>query len=109
MIEKTIEDHLKKRCKENKIFILKNTGMNGIPDRLLLKNGKYLFVETKKPGEKARLLQQKIMKKLTEHGAACCIIDSKTGVDYAIELFVKRKIKSKTIYDFTSCTDDKDS
>ena len=33
------------------IFILKNTGMKGIPDRLILKNGVYIWIETKRPDE----------------------------------------------------------
>ena len=77
VLESTIEKYLIKLCKDNDIFILKNTGMAGIPDRLLIKNGRHVFVELKRPGGKPTDLQVEVMNRLYKHGALCVVVDSK--------------------------------
>jgi len=94
MIESTLEAYLIKKCKDNNIFICKNTGMNGMPDRLILKNGKHFFIELKKPGDKPRELQTEIIKRMENKGAIVHVIDSKEGIDDIIEE-INRKDKRK--------------
>ena len=85
--ESVVEDYLTKRCKQLGIFLLKNTGMNGIPDRLLIKNGLFVFLELKRPGETPSELQREIMKKLTRHGAISHVADSKAQIDDILSLY----------------------
>lgn len=87
--EKVIESYLKKQCKEHDIFIIKNTGMRGLPDRLLIKNSIHIFVETKAPNETPRELQIEVCKKLIKHGAIVYVIDNKDSIDELVLLFDK--------------------
>ena len=76
MLEKQIERKLCDEVKKIDGMCLKQTGMAGIPDRLvLLPNGKCAFVELKAPGEKPRKLQQIRMKQLKKLGFKCFVID----------------------------------
>lgn len=83
--EKTIEDRLRTKCKSIGAFCLKNTGMNGIPDRLVIYKGLHIFVELKRPGGKPRPLQIAVMEKLRKAGSIAIIIDTQAKVDSFIE------------------------
>lgn len=85
--EKSIEEYFTKRCKELDIFVLKNTGMNGIPDRLLIKDGIVIFLELKRPGKRPDPLQKAIIKKLRWHGVIARHADTKAEIDKILELF----------------------
>lgn len=94
MLEKEIERELTKCVKEKGGMCLKQTGMAGIPDRLiLLLDGKCGFVELKAPGEKPRKLQEHRMKELREIGYLTFVVSMKdeiNGVLKAIENGGKR-------------------
>mgnify|MGYP003468425486 FL=1 len=76
MLEKHIERKLTDAIKSRDGMALKQTGMAGIPDRLvLLPNGKCAFVELKAPGEKPRKLQKIRMKQLRKLGLKTYVID----------------------------------
>ena len=92
VLEKTIEERLRKRCTEIGAFCLKNTGMNGIPDRLVIYKGQHVFVELKRPGGKPRPLQIAVMDKLRKAGSIAIIIDTKEGVDEFIEALENRNL-----------------
>ena len=81
MLEKQIE---RKLCDEvNKLngMCLKQNGIAGIPDRLvLLPNGRCAFVELKAPGEKPRKLQVIRMKQLQKLGFRCFVIGDRTQI-----------------------------
>jgi len=81
VIESDIESYFKRQCKKLRIFVLKNTGMRGIPDRLCVANGKTIWVELKKPGETPRPSQIARMKELRSYGAEVYVIDNKEDVD----------------------------
>lgn len=85
MKESAVETHMIKKAKEAEVFILKNTGMNGIPDRLIVKKGRHVWVELKRPGEEPTVLQREIMWKLRRHGATCIVVDSKELAAAVIE------------------------
>lgn len=85
ILESTIEKYLISQCKKHDVFCLKNTGMNGIPDRLLLKHGRYIFVELKRPGGKPRELQIAKMDELRRHEAEVIVVDSKEKVDAVVK------------------------
>ena len=76
MLEKHIERKLTDAIKSRDGMALKQTGMAGIPYRLvLLPNGKCAFVELKAPGEKPRKLQKIRMKQLRKLGLKTYVID----------------------------------
>ena len=76
MLEKHIERKLTDAIKSRDGMALKQIGMAGIPDRLvLLPNGKCAFVELKAPGEKPRKLQKIRMKQLRKLGLKTYVID----------------------------------
>ncbi|MBE6105282.1 VRR-NUC domain-containing protein [Anaerovibrio lipolyticus] len=87
MLEKQIERKLCDEVKNRNGMCLKQTGLAGIPDRLvLLPNGKCAFVELKAPGEKPRKLQQMRMKQLKKLGFKCFVIDGMEQIKPMLEV-----------------------
>ena len=87
MLEKQIERKLYDEVKKIDGMCLKQTGMAGIPDRLvLLPDGKCAFVELKAPGEKPRKLQQIRMKQLKKLGFKCFVIDGVEQIKPMLEV-----------------------
>ena len=77
MLETEIERKLVAVVKAHGGMCLKQTGIAGIPDRLvLLPGGQAAFVELKAPGEKPRKLQRMRIKQLQKLGFRCYVIDS---------------------------------
>jgi Holliday junction resolvase len=72
-LESKIQSRIIKRLEAQGYYVIKLilTNKNGIPDLLLLKDGKASFVEVKRPGEKPRALQEYRMKELKELGFEC--------------------------------------
>lgn len=48
----------------------------GTPDIFALKNGKCLFIEVKRPGNKPTALQTAVMEELEQYGARCLVVHS---------------------------------
>ncbi len=87
MLEKQIERNLCDEVKNKNGMCLKQTGLAGIPDRLvLLPDGKCAFVELKAPGEKPRKLQQIRMKQLKKLGFKCYVIDGVEQIKPMLEV-----------------------
>lgn len=87
MLEKQIERKLYDEVKKIDGMCLKQTGMAGIPDRLvLLPNGKCAFVELKAPGEKPRKLQLMRMKQLKKLGFKCYVVDGVEQIKPMLEV-----------------------
>lgn len=79
--EKTLEHYLCDKVRDKGGMCLKLTGVVGIPDRLVvLPNGKLYFVELKREGEKPRVIQDFIIKKLMYLGFNVLVMDSKEDV-----------------------------
>jgi hypothetical protein len=54
----------------------------GVPDLLLIKGGKAVFLEVKQPGKKATPLQQQVMKEISEvGGAVTAVVTSKSEAE----------------------------
>ena len=89
MIEKDVEQHLRKKVKsELRGMALKfvSPGFAGVPDRIvLLPGGRVVFVETKAPGKKLRRLQEYVRDLIRGLGFRVLKIDTKDGVDKFIE------------------------
>ena len=83
MREREIESALVKAVKKRSGYALKliSPNVNGVPDRIiLLADGKIGFVETKKPGGKLRVLQEKRKRQLEELGFLVFCLDSKEEI-----------------------------
>lgn len=72
-LESKIQARIIKRLEADGYYVVKLilTNKNGIPDLLLLKDGKASFIEVKRPGEKPRPLQEYRMKELKYLGFKC--------------------------------------
>ena len=85
MLEKTIETYLVKKIRDLGGIAYKfvSPARRSVPDRIVLLNGRAVFVEVKAPGKKATRLQLKEHEKIREQGFLVLVIDSKVGVDDA--------------------------
>lgn len=81
--EGKIEHYLKTQCKKQGFLCYKFTAPSnaGVPDRIVIGNGKTIFVELKAPGEKPRPLQIAVHKLMKQNGALVYVIDNKKSVD----------------------------
>ena len=100
-IESDIESYLFSQCKKHNIMCIKQTGLNGIPDRELVGYGLSLYVETKRPDEDQREDQKAIADKLKRRGRIVLVIDKKSQIDELMldfnkaEKNFKRRMKRK--------------
>lgn len=78
MRESDLEDRVVRLCREEKIYCrkLSSPAQNGLPDRLLIKNGCTLLVELKATGEKPTALQARELRLIQEHGGLSTYCDS---------------------------------
>lgn len=82
-MERDIEQYLTKQVKQAGGMSLKfmSPGQAGVPDRIILLNGKVHFVELKTVLGRVSALQMAFMRKLKKHGFEVHIIRSKKEVD----------------------------
>ncbi|MDD4714814.1 MAG: VRR-NUC domain-containing protein [Erysipelotrichaceae bacterium] len=88
MREKYIEQKLVSEVKKYGGLCLKlaSTGLDGIPDRLvLMSKGKIAFVELKAPKQKPRKLQLVRIKKLKEMGFSVYVLDDVKDIGGVID------------------------
>lgn len=88
MREKYIEQKLVSEVKKRGGICLKlaSTGLDGIPDRLvLMANGKIAFVELKAPEQKPRKIQLVRIKKLKELGFNAYVLDNVKDIGGVID------------------------
>lgn len=81
--EKETEIYLKNKTKALGGLCLKwvSPGFDGVPDRIVMLNGQIRFAEIKAPKGKARALQEKVLKMITDQGFRCVVIDTREQVD----------------------------
>ena len=84
-MEKAVENHLKVKIRKAGGLCLKLTGYKGIPDRIVLINGRCCFVELKDEGKKLRPEQKVWQDKLQKMGFVAVMLDSKEAVDDFVE------------------------
>lgn len=86
-LEKVLERRLGQYCKDHGILYIKGkaTGQKGFPDRMLIRNGKVLFLELKRKGCKPSPLQLNWLLKLRTQGVSAEWTDSYADAVEAIE------------------------
>lgn len=87
MEESKIEKYLKTKVEKLGGECLKfNSGVVGVPDRLvIMPGGRITFIELKAPGKPLRRLQRHWSDRLNNLGVECIKIDSKEGVNKFIQ------------------------
>ena len=87
MREKEIENYLVKKVKKlgGICFKFVSPGNAGVPDRIVIKEGKMVFVELKAPGKSVRALQRLQIDKLLKHGQTVYVADSKEKIDLILK------------------------
>lgn len=83
MRERDVEQYLVERTKAagGECRKLKWIGRHGAPDRLVMLNGKAIFIELKAPGEKAKPHQVREHERMRKMGQRVEVVDSFEGVD----------------------------
>lgn len=86
-MESEIEKYLVRKVKQTGGLCYKWTspGIIGVPDRIVLKNKKIIFVELKRKGARPRPSQLVQIGKIENQGFEVRVIDSKEKVDKLIE------------------------
>jgi hypothetical protein len=84
ILERDLEGYFARQCKKKGLMTLKlNVRFSrGWPDRIVvLKDGKVMWVELKRPGAKLSPLQVKVHFELNKWNQEVYVIDSKEGID----------------------------
>jgi hypothetical protein len=92
MLEKKIEERLRKKAKEAGGLAAKwvSPSMSGVPDRIVfLPGGKIIFVELKRPGEKPTALQVRIIEILRVIACPCVVV---------FKMFYHHRTSTKTTF-----------
>lgn len=86
MRESTIERHFVRACREAGIMQRKVVwvGRRGCPDRIMLHQGRVVFVELKAPGEEPDSWQIREHDRLRAAGIRVLVVDSTEAVDAAV-------------------------
>lgn len=53
----------------------------GVPDRIIIREGRTWYVECKAPGEGPRPLQRAVFRKMRRHGVHVHVVDTREAVD----------------------------
>ena len=85
-LEKELESYFTWKARASGMMAIKFTspGLAGVPDRILITEGRVLFVELKAPGQKPRKLQNAVVSKMRAHGAKCYCISTVKQADQII-------------------------
>ena len=95
--EGRIEEHLLKKCKENKILCWKFTSpsLNGVPDRILMYDGQVIFVELKAPGEEPRPDQKAVHRMMQKQHVTVLVSDNNNTSDKIVQELLDHKFTPK--------------
>lgn len=91
MLESILEKKLSQRVKSLGGMFLKWVSPNftGVPDRILLLNGKLFFVELKTPKGRLSKRQQRVHEMFKAQGFEPCVIHSEEEFNILLEEFLK--------------------
>ena len=82
-----VEEYLVEKSEEKGYLCYKwvSPGRRGVPDRILIGNGRVIFVELKSSVGRLSKSQQLMIPRLREHGADVRVIRSRSEVDALME------------------------
>lgn len=88
--ENYVEGYLVSQAKANNFLCFKFlSGHNGVPDRLLIGNGKVFFIETKSKTGKPTRLQEAIHKLIRAQGLPVFVPNTREKVDEIFEEMIR--------------------
>lgn len=92
--ERDIEKQLRLGVKAlgGKAYKFSSPGNNGVPDRIVLIQGKCYFVETKKPGEQLDPLQRAVKRDFAKLGFEVYKLDSLEDVDRFLREVISNEV-----------------
>ena len=98
LMEKDVEQELVNRIKkiDGLTYKFVSPNVSGVPDRIVIYDGKVVFVELKKEGGRLSALQKLTLKKLRECKAQSTVIYTKKGVDDFIDDLTNHYIISRS-------------
>lgn len=86
--ERTVEQYFVAECAKRDVLCYKFTAAStiGVPDRVAIGTTTHgtpltVFVEIKRPGERPRAMQQRVINDIAAHGGYVCVVDSHDAVD----------------------------
>ena len=90
MLEKDLERQVVNYCKAKGVLTYKFTSPahRGVPDRVMMANGKTLFLELKRPGGKPTALQLREIQKIEQAGVKAAWTDSLGGAQLLIDFYL---------------------
>ena len=93
MLERELEAWAKKRVSRRGALLLKwvSPGTAGVPDRILIGRNGVRFLEFKQAGKQATALQAAQMRRITEAGGICYVIDNKHAFDEVLAAVSERR------------------
>jgi Holliday junction resolvase len=89
MRESTLEAKIVKYCRENGILTYKfsSPSHRGVPDRVMMKDGKVMFMEVKAPGKRPTALQLHEIEKIQRSGVVAGCVDDFSKTVFYLENF----------------------
>lgn len=91
MRESTLEAKIVKYCRENGILTYKfsSPAHRGVPDRVMIKDGKVMFMEVKAPGKSPSALQLHEIEKIQKSGVVAGWVDDFSKAVFYLENFFR--------------------
>lgn len=98
MLEKIVEKRLRDGVKSigGKAYKFSSPGNNGVPDRIVLHEGKVYFVELKRPGGKQEAIQRVVQKQFRKLGFEIHVIDTVEKVGEFIDGICTSQVSGKS-------------
>lgn len=89
--ENLVEGYLRKQCKQHDVLCYKfeSPGYNGVPDEIIIYQGKTIYIETKSDTGKASEIQKHRIKEMKDHGADVRICHTRKAIDKVLKELIK--------------------
>lgn len=89
--ENFVEKYLVDQAAQNDFLCYKFvSGVNGVPDRILIGNSHTIFVEVKSDEGSLSEIQKRRIKHIAEHGGEVYVVSSRNAVDILFEKITKK-------------------
>lgn len=87
MLERSVEAGLREKVRKHGGLCFKfvSPGCSGVPDRLIIDNGRVIFVELKQDKGRLAPAQKQTIERMRSHGADVRVVYGSAGVNELIE------------------------